>query len=286
MRRIAAISCLLLGCGDDGGSTGDNRPTMLGTADRPVDLKIPTNLDESQTYPLVMVLHGYGASGFVQQAYFGAGPLATSSTAFVISPDGTVDSSGKQFWNADPACCDFGGTGVDDVGYLGTILDDALASDWPIDPDRVFVIGHSNGGFMSYRMACERADIIAAIAPLAGLASSQAAMCTPERPVNVLHMHGTADGTVPFTSGPTGAEASTTQWAQKNGCATTRTAGADLDLEKNLAGAETHTASSDGCPAGGTVELWSIEGAGHVPVWNPTFTETWFDWFQAHARTR
>lgn len=85
MRRIAAISCLLLGCGDDGGSTGDNRPTTLGTADRPVDLKIPANLDESQTYPLVMVLHGYGASGFVQQAYFGAGPLATSSTAFVIS---------------------------------------------------------------------------------------------------------------------------------------------------------------------------------------------------------
>ncbi len=286
MRRIAAISCLLLGCGDDGGSTGDNRPTTLGTADRPVDLKIPTNLDESQTYPLVMVLHGYGASGFVQQAYFGAGPLATSSAAFVISPDGTVDSSGKQFWNADPACCDFGGTGVDDVGYLGKILDDALASDWPIDPDRVFVIGHSNGGFMSYRMACERADIIAAIAPLAGLASSQPAMCTPERPVNVLHMHGTADGTVPFTSGPTGAEASAAQWAQKNGCGTTRTAGADLDLEKNLAGAETHTASSDGCPAGGAVELWSIEGASHVPVWNPTFTQTWFDWFQAHARTR
>ena len=45
-------------------------------------------------------------------------------------------------------------------------------------------------------------------------------------------------------------------------------------------------ASSVVCPAGGTVDLWSSEGAGHVPVWNPTFTETWFDWFQAHARTR
>ena len=242
------------------------------------------SLDEATLYPLVMVLHGYGASGFVQQAYFGAYPLATSGKAFVIAPDGTIDSSGKQFWNADPACCDFGNTGVDDVAYLGKILDDLLASDWPIDPNRVFLIGHSNGGFMAYRMACERADIIAAIAPLAGLASSQPATCTPSRPVNVLHMHGTADASIPFTSDGAGAEQSTAQWAQKNGCGTTRTAGPDLDLEQNLAGAETHTATVDGCPALGKVEQWTIEGGGHIPVFGPTFSQTWFDWLSAHAR--
>lgn len=282
MRLLAALACVLVGCGDDGGGAAD-RPTLFG-GDRPAVLKVPASLDDGQRYPLVMVLHGYGVSGFVQQAYFGAYPLATAGTAFVIAPDGTVDGSGKQFWNADPACCDFGNTGVDDVGYLGGILDDILASDWPVDPNQVFLIGHSNGGFMSYRMACERADIIAAILPLAGLASSQPAGCTPSQPVSVLHVHGTADPTVPFVNGGAGAEASTAQWAQKNGCGTTRTAGPDLDLEKNLAGAETHTATVDACPALGKVELWSIEGAGHIPVFQPTFTQTWLDWLTAHAR--
>jgi polyhydroxybutyrate depolymerase len=281
MRRIAALLCLLVACGDDG--AGTNRPTTLGGEARPVDLKVPPMLDDGAKYPLVMVLHGYGVNGFVQQAYFGAGALATQNKAFVIAPDGTTDRSGNQFWNADPLCCDFDSTHVDDVGYLGGLLDELLASDWPIDPDRVFLIGHSNGGFMSYRMACERSDIIAAIAPLAGDASSQPASCTPEHPVNVLHMHGTADDTVPF-DGITGAEASVAQWAQKNGCATTRTAGPDLDLEQNLAGAETHTSIADGCPATGKVELWTIEGATHVPVFLPTFSQTWFDWFGAHAR--
>src|SRR5688500_1315558 len=139
MRKIAALATLLLACGDDGGSGGPHRPTMFG-GERPADLKAPSDLDDSQRYPLVMVLHGYGASGFVQQAYFGAGALTASGDAFVIAPDGTVDSGNKQFWNADPACCDFGGTGVDDVAYLGSMLDEILATDWPIDPNRVFLI--------------------------------------------------------------------------------------------------------------------------------------------------
>ncbi|MGE0395804.1 MAG: PHB depolymerase family esterase [Kofleriaceae bacterium] len=277
--RSAALLLVLAACGDDGGMAGPSRPTDFG-GERLATLKTPAALDEGTLYPLVMVLHGYGANGFVQQAYFGANGLPGMNKAFVIAPDGTVDASGKQFWNADAACCDFGNTGVDDVGYLGGILDDILATDWPIDPDRVFVIGHSNGGFMSYRMACERADIIAAIAPLAGNASSQPASCTPAQPVNVLHMHGTMDDTVPFT----GAEPSVTQWIQKNGCGSTRTAGPDLDLESNLSGAETHTALVDGCPATGQVELWTIEGGSHIPVFNATFAQTWFDWFQAHAR--
>lgn len=275
------MCCFLLACGDSGG--GNDLPTTLG-GDRPVDLKAPAELTDGKLYPLVMVLHGYGASGFVQQAYFGAGALVTSNTAFVIAPDGTVDSGGSQFWNADSACCDFGNTGVDDVAYLGGLLDTILASDWPIDPDRVFLIGHSNGGYMSYRMACERSDIIAAIAPLAGNASSQPASCTPERHVSVLHLHGTDDATVPFASGSSGAVASTMQWAQKNGCETTRTPGPRLDLERNLDGAETHTETHDGCPQDGAVEQWTIEGGSHIPVFGTTFTQIWFDWFQSHAR--
>ena len=132
------------------------------------------------------------------------------------------------------------------------------------------MIGHSNGGFMAYRMACERADVIAAIASLAGLAASLPAACAPTRPVNVLHMHGTADDVVPYASGGSGigtigADGSVDQWAGKNGCATARTPGADLDLDNAVVGAETRTSALQGCPASGGIDLWRMEGSSHVP---------------------
>src|SRR5690606_11379293 len=109
--------------------------------------------------------------------------------------------------------------------------------------NQVFVLGHSNGGYMAYRMACERADAITAIASLAGNASSMPEACTPSRPVNVVHLHGTADDTVPFA----GAMPSVEQWAMKNGCGTTRTPTMDYDFDTAVAGAETHAAATDGC---------------------------------------
>lgn len=283
MRCAPIVFLLLAACGDDGGP----RPTTFG-GDRPVELKAPATLTAGKDYPLVVVLHGYGANGFVQSAYFGASTLPALDTALVLAPDGLVDTGGKQFWNADPACCDFGGKNPDDVGYIGGLIDDVLAS-WPVDRSEVVIVGHSNGGFMAYRMACERADVITAIAPLAGLAASDAAKCTPSRPVNVLHMHGTADDTVPF--GPTsaigtvGALGSVAQWAGKNGCGTTRTPAGDLDIVPALDGAETHRSTEDGCPAGGAVELWTIEGAGHVPAFNGSFIGTLMQWFTEHRRS-
>ncbi len=282
--RTASLALLLLAaCGDDGGP----RPTTFG-GDRPTELKAPASLTDGKDYPLVVVLHGYGANGFVQSAYFGAAQLPGMDAALVLAPDGTVDSTGKQFWNADPACCDFDGKKPDDVAYIGGMIDDVLDT-WPVDRKQVYIVGHSNGGFMAYRMACERADVIAAIAPLAGLAASDASKCNPSRAVNVLHMHGTADETVPY--GPTaaigtvGALGSVAQWAGKNGCGTTRTPGGDLDLVPNLTGAETHRSTEDGCPAGGAVELWSIEGGGHIPAFGPNLLESLMTWFTDHRRS-
>jgi polyhydroxybutyrate depolymerase len=131
--------------------------------------------------------------------------------------------------------------------------------------------------------------VIAAIAPLAGLASSDPSTCNPTRPVNVLHMHGIDDDTVPF--GPTsavgelGALGSIAQWSQKNGCGTTRTPAGDLDIVPALPGAETHRSTEGGCPAEGAIELWAIEGAGHVPAFGSTFLPTLMQWFTEHRRS-
>ena len=102
------------------------------------------------------------------------------------------------FWNADSACCDFEHKNPDDVAYIGGLIDD-ISRDWPVDKNQVFVLGHSNGGYMAYRMACERADVIAAIGSLAGNASSMPSACTPSQPVGVVHMHGTIDDIVPYS---------------------------------------------------------------------------------------
>ena len=251
---------------------------MFG-GDRPAELKVPAMLTEGKQYPLLVVLHGFGASGFVQTAFFGVGGLPAADQALLIAPDGTENSTGKQFWNADPACCDFEGQKPDDVAYIGSLIDD-IKDEWPVDPAQVFILGHSNGGYMAYRMACERADAIAAIASLAGNAASMPATCNPAQHVSVVHLHGTVDDTVPYT----GAVPSVDQWAAKNGCGTTRSVASDLDLDNSVQGAETHVAPTTGCPTNGAVELWTMEGSSHVPVMNASFATTLLDWFTAHKR--
>ena len=273
--------CLLAACG--GGDSGP-RPTTFGD-DRPVDIKVPPAFDDSHDYPLIIGLHGFGSNGFTHAAYFGLTKIVSDGDALLLAPDGTLDNSGRQFWNADPACCDFDNKNPDDVGYLGKLIEDVIAA-YPVDKSRVFVIGHSNGGFMAYRMACERPDLVTAIAGLAGAAASVPSSCTPARTVNVLHLHGTADATVPYAGGGLGgggAEGSVQQWAGHDGCGTTLTAGATYDLDTVTAGNETQALSA-ACPSGVAVELWKIEGAGHIPNWGPAFTPTLWQWLTDHPR--
>src|SRR5690348_1716650 len=122
---IAPVLALAVaGCGGGDGDDDDGLglPLVFG-GDRPVELQVPELL-EGETYPLVVILHGYGASGFLQQAYFEMSDLAEREGVFVLAPDGLTDSAGRQFWNADPTCCDFDGSNPDDVAYLGGLIDD------------------------------------------------------------------------------------------------------------------------------------------------------------------
>src|SRR5438067_9071637 len=86
---------------------------------------------------------------------------------------------------------------VDDIGFTRAILAEA-ATRLCLDGKRVFVTGFSNGGFMSHRIACELADVVAAIAPVSGVLGIAAASCTPKRPIAVIDFHGMSDNTVPY----------------------------------------------------------------------------------------
>lgn len=286
MRFLAAIG-LALACGacggDDGGAT---RPLVFG-GPRPVELQLPADFDAARTYPLLIILHGYSVNGFIQQSYFRLFDAATTYQMLVLAPEGTTDSGGKQFWNADPVCCDFDNTGVDDVAYLGGLIDDVLAA-WPVE--QVYVVGHSNGGFMGYRMACERADVITASALLAGNTSRSIADCAPSQPTSMLVMHGDADAAVPYDGMATGslssagAVESARRWRGYDTCSGSEP-GTAMELEKSTPGDnETLVETATGCPAGLGVELWTHQGAGHLPAYNTTFGPTLWTWLTDHAR--
>ncbi len=149
--------------------------------------------------PLVVLLHGLGSSGATMEEYFQLQPLAESKGFLLALPDGTKHADGARFWNATDACCGFGST-VDDVAYLGSVIDEVEGAR-NVDRSRVYVMGHSNGGFMSYRMACDVADRVAAIASVAGATWADPSKCTPSEPVSVLQVHGTADEGIRYDGG-------------------------------------------------------------------------------------
>src|SRR5262249_34908478 len=150
-----------------------------------------------------------------------------------VAPDGLTDSYGQQYWNATDFCCSiYASSPPDDVAYLTAILDDVRLK-YRIDPKRVFAMGHSNGGFMSNRLACDRADRFAAIVSFAGAQWKDISHCKPTEPVAMLQVHGTLDTLVNYAGTPQypGAVETTSDWATLDGCTTTRSsAGPNLDL--------------------------------------------------------
>ncbi|MBA3458165.1 MAG: hypothetical protein H0T42_34105 [Deltaproteobacteria bacterium] len=280
--RAALVVLVLASCG---GRDDAARPLTFG-GDRPTQLRAPAKLTEGKRYPLYLVLHGYEGTGFWQTTHMSMNYIPDTHDVLLLAPDGTTDRKGNKFWNADAACCDFDGRKPDDAAYLGGLLEDVI-SKWPVDPARVYVIGFSNGGFMAHRLACERADLVTAIASVAGHASSTPGACKPAREVHVLQIHGTADEYVSYTAtaGGIGAEASVMQWATSNRCGSARTEGGPFDLESRVPGTETHSHAISGCPANGAVELWEMRGARHMPTWTPEFLPTLLGWFADHRRS-
>ncbi|MBL8909641.1 MAG: alpha/beta fold hydrolase [Archangium sp.] len=257
---------------------------------RPFAERVPVSYVPGTPTPLVVLLHGYTATAATQDAYFQLSALAQSRGFLLALPDGTRDSSAQQFWNATNACCGFGET-VDDVAYLTAVIED-MKKRFTVDPKRIFLIGHSNGGFMSHRMACDRAGLIAGIVSLAGAVWNDASLCMPSERVNILQVHGTIDAVIAYAGGANvgnvypGAETTVQTWATKNGCTGSMLTpiGGDLDLTSSLIGDDTSRLQFTGCPTGGSAELWRINGGSHVPAFNSTWGDTAYTWLMAHPK--
>jgi polyhydroxybutyrate depolymerase len=266
-------------------ATASPRAALVVGGDRPVTVHIPASYDAEQPAPLLILLHGYSTSGAEHESYFKLGPAADARGFVYASPDGTMDRQGNRFWNATDTCCDFDQSGVDDVAYLAGVIAEIQAN-LSIDPKRIYVLGHSNGGFMAYRLACDEAEVIATIVSLAGATYADQADCSPSAPVSVVQIHGTADDTIKYEGGTIpgappypGAEATAQTWAAYDGCNEASTPlNAKVDVDADLASgtdpAETTVAEWPGCASGATVQLWTIPDGGHAPTIASSFADT------------
>ena len=242
----------------------------------------------------MILLHGYTDHGLSTDGWFGLAPAADARGFVYAYPDGTIDSDGYRFWNATNACCNFGKSAVDDVAYLTGVIAEIQAK-LAIDPKRIAFVGHSNGGFMSYRMACDQAGLVAAIVSLAGATFADPADCAPSEPVSVAQIHGTADDVIRYeggglTDGPYPGAAKTAEtWATYDGCGTSPSplsARVDVDafLTDGADPAETSVAEWSGCRSGAAVQLWTIPGGGHAPDISSSFADSVLDFVADHPK--
>ncbi|WP_242456107.1 PHB depolymerase family esterase [Mycolicibacterium sp. P1-18] len=294
----SVIGCALFGVAGTASAFpgGDTRGELsFGGLNRTYLVHAPTGTDRPAG--LVINLHGAGSDGAGQAASTNYGSAADALGFVVAYPDG-VDQS----WADGRGASVPDRQGVDDVGFL-TALVDRLVRDYGIPPGRVFATGMSAGGFMASRLACDRADVFSAVAPVAATLGSGVA-CTPSRPVSVLAFNGTADPVVPFAGrgmvgrgGPSdilAAPALSARWRDIDRCAG---APVEDELPSTGDGTSVRRFSGVGCADGTAVVLLQINGGGHtwptgnfaLPGAGPTTTATnaslaSAQFFAAHGR--
>ncbi|MBW2525299.1 MAG: hypothetical protein JRI23_14030 [Deltaproteobacteria bacterium] len=282
---LLLLSLALAACSssskDDVVDPGPVDDSPLG-GDRPVLPILPTSYEPGVATPLVILLHGYGASGAANDLVLRLADEVDRREFILLRPDGTLDQDSRRFWNATDRCCDFYGAGIDDVAYIDGLIAEARER---FAISRVALIGHSNGAYMSHRYACDRASNIDVFASIAGATWQDESMCQPDATAALLQIHGTEDGSVEYEGSPgdaerpayPGAVETVTRWAAYNGCDATTESDGERDYSLDIDGAETTVTRHPSCEPGGAAELWTMLGEGHVPGFNDAWRTATLD---------
>ncbi|WP_019732393.1 alpha/beta hydrolase family esterase [Mycobacterium avium] len=296
---LAVLAVCVVGCGVRHVSAASARDISgtfrSGGMDRTYMLHVPAG----DPVGLVLSLHGGGGTGIAQRGLTGFDAVADAHNLLVVYPDG-YEKSWADGRGASPADRHH----VDDVAFLVGLVT-KLQNDYRVAPGHVFVTGMSNGGFMSNRLACDRADVFAAVAPVAGTLGVGVA-CNPSRPVSVWAAHGTADPLVPFKGGAgrgrgglshaVSADAMVDKWRKADGCQ----GDPSMELLPDARdGTVVHRFDSTPCAASTEVVFYRIDKGGHTwpggkqylpaAVIGPTThtldgSEAIAEFFLAHAR--
>jgi polyhydroxybutyrate depolymerase len=286
--RMAQAAVIASVCGAAAVPTAHQRPTAVasrsdveielthGGRRRSYVLHVPARRGGS-ALPVLIAFHGGGGNAPGFRDYAGLNAVADREGFIVVYPSGTgVLRSVLLTFNAGNNCCGPAQRqGVDDVGFAMAVVDDVARRE-KIDRSRVYATGHSNGAIMAYRLAAERADAIAAIAPVAGAMSLD--RFAPSRPVAVLHIHSVDDpralyegGTGPPFPGTDNrvqhapVQVALDSWIRQNGCQA-KPAAAEVRRGREGSAEATHTATRlvyTPCSTGAEVVHWKLTVAGH-----------------------
>jgi polyhydroxybutyrate depolymerase len=247
--------------------------------------------------PLILIVHGSGGTGASESAYW---QMEGTDAAIIMAP---TSPSGQ--WHASLSCCDPTFQQQDDENLTNMVKNRIAQGD--IDPMRVSVVGHSNGGFMAWRLLCDHADVFRSGIIFEGAANANGdPECHPSQPINVLHIHSTGDQRVqyynpavlPNMAYTLGSDAVPYVQAYGNaptgnpGSLTQESIAADCDGDytsdylfsklayKIVDGYTTDTFTHLSC--GGTADFWRINGAPH----EPSLTQEWYPaivgWLSTH----
>ncbi len=220
----------------------------------------PLSYTGATAYPLVMNFHGYTSTALAQQYYGNFMPVADTAKFLIVHPQGTLDGSNQPYWNAG-----LSPSGAKDLQFVSELID-TLKAHYNIDLNAVYSTGLSNGGFMSNYLACNLSNKIAAIGSVAGtMFTSFSPTCNPSRPVPVIHIHGTADATVPYNgaAGEIAVDSLMKYWRLHNNCNAIPTFTNLPDIVPADGGTATRYLWSGG-NSGSTNELYKIIGGGHT----------------------
>jgi polyhydroxybutyrate depolymerase len=279
---------------------------------RTYDVHMPPSYDGKTPMPLVMAFHGGGGDSAHMRKQSGFNEKADKEGFIVVYPQGT----GKKILGKIKGTWNVGKTGggyayenqVDDVGFINSMLND-LEKRYAIDKNRIYSTGHSMGGMITYRLACESADRIAAIAPVA--TSLVTEPCKPSRPIAVLHFQGTEDRPIPYEGGASdpklpksfaiggpyrSAKETASFWARADQCSGV----SQVTYQKGQVTCET----TGSCVQGTEVTLCTVKGGGHTWPGSPmpidkkwwkklvgettqdiSATDTMWEFFKKHPKT-
>lgn len=163
---------------------------------------VPTSYNADQATPMVLSLHGGGGNMTYQstEKYYHLISASEKAGFIAVFPNGYSRLPGGKLatWNAGICCGNARDKNIDDVGFIKSVIND-MKTRANVDAKRVYANGMSNGGMMSYRLACELADSVAAIASVAG--TDGTLQCNPSRPISILHIHALDDDHVLFNGG-------------------------------------------------------------------------------------
>ena len=219
-------------------------------------LHVPATYKPETPAAVVLVFHGagIGAERFISYSRFSN--VADREGFLIVYPEGL-----DEVWNPSP--------GSRDVQFVSHLIDH-LQQRCSVDPSRIYASGHSNGGGMVHRLACELADRIAAIGTISGAYQSPGE-CSPSRPIPVFAIHGTADTVIPYEGIPEWAAA----WAARNDCDPE-----PVDIHHNVLINEKMWSN---CREEADVILYTIQDLGHD--WTHDlidFGQTIWDFFEQH----